>query len=69
MRRTSAMLAVASGAAAVRGTSDVARGAQRLARPERQGTPGTATSVLALPFTGDDDTTSTVMSGWSPCSY
>ena len=33
------------------------------ARPERQGTPGTATSVLALPFTGDDDTTNMVMSG------
>ena len=32
-------------------------------RPERQGQPGTATSVLALPFTGDDDTTNTVMSG------
>jgi putative ABC transport system permease protein len=33
------------------------------ARPERPGIPGTATSVLALPFTGDDDTTSMVMSG------
>jgi len=33
------------------------------ARPERRGKPGTATSVLALPFTGDDDTTNTVMSG------
>ena len=33
------------------------------ARPERQGRPGTATSVLALPFTGDDDTTNMVMSG------
>jgi putative ABC transport system permease protein len=32
-------------------------------RPERQGMPGTATSVLALPFTGDDDTTDMVMSG------
>ena len=33
------------------------------ARPERQGMPGTATSVRALPFTGDDDTTNLVMSG------
>lgn len=33
------------------------------ARPERRGRPGTATSVLALPFTGDDETTSMVMSG------
>jgi putative ABC transport system permease protein len=33
------------------------------ARPERPGRPGTATSVRALPFTGDDDTVSTVMSG------
>lgn len=33
------------------------------ARPEQQGKPGSATSVLALPFTGDDDTTNTVMSG------
>ena len=32
-------------------------------RPERQGQPGTATSVVALPFTGDDDITNTVMSG------
>jgi putative ABC transport system permease protein len=32
-------------------------------RPERQGAPGTATSVLALPFTGDDGTTNVVMSG------
>jgi putative ABC transport system permease protein len=32
------------------------------ARPEQQAKPGTATSVLALPFTGDDDTTNTVMS-------
>jgi putative ABC transport system permease protein len=32
-------------------------------RPERQGQPGTATSVAALPFTGDDDTTNTVLSG------
>ena len=32
-------------------------------RPERQGQPGTATSIIALPFTGDDDTTNTVMSG------
>ena len=32
-------------------------------RPERQGMPGTATSVLALPFTGDDETTNIVMSG------
>jgi predicted permease len=32
-------------------------------RPERQNQPGTATSVLALPFTGDDDTINTVMSG------
>ena len=32
-------------------------------RPERQGMPGTATSVRALPFTGDDDTTNMVMSG------
>ena len=32
-------------------------------RPERQGQPGTATSVVALPFTGDDDTTNMVMSG------
>ena len=31
-------------------------------RPERQGQPGTATSVLALTFTGDDDTTNIVMS-------
>jgi len=33
------------------------------ARPERQGQPGTATSVRALPFTGDDETTNAVMSG------
>ena len=33
------------------------------ARPERPGQPGTATSVLALAFTGDDDTTNAVMSG------
>ena len=33
------------------------------ARPERQGIPGSATSVRALPFTGDDDTTNLVMSG------
>lgn len=33
------------------------------ARPERRGMPGTATSVLALPFTGDDETTNIVMSG------
>ena len=33
------------------------------ARPERQGRPGSAASVLALPFTGDDDTTNMVMSG------
>jgi predicted permease len=33
------------------------------ARPERQGRPGTATTVLALPFTGDDDTINTVMAG------
>jgi putative ABC transport system permease protein len=32
-------------------------------RPERQGRPGTATSVHALPFTGDDDTINTVMAG------
>jgi putative ABC transport system permease protein len=32
-------------------------------RPEQQGKPGTATSVLALPFTGDDDSTNMVMSG------
>ena len=32
-------------------------------RPERQGMPGTATSVRALPFTGDDDSTNIVMSG------
>jgi putative ABC transport system permease protein len=33
------------------------------ARPELRGLPGTATSVQALPFTGDDDTTDMVMSG------
>lgn len=33
------------------------------ARPARQGKPGTATSVLALPFTGDDDIINTVMAG------
>lgn len=33
------------------------------ARPERHGRPGTATSVRALPFTGDDDTINTVMAG------
>ena len=33
------------------------------ARPERQGRPGTATSVRALPFTGDDNTFNMVMSG------
>lgn len=33
------------------------------ARPERQGRPGTATSVLTLPFTGDDDIINTVMAG------
>jgi predicted permease len=33
------------------------------ARPERQGKPGTATSVLVLPFTGDDDVINTVMVG------
>jgi predicted permease len=33
------------------------------ARPERQGRPGTAASVLALPFTGDDDIINTVMAG------
>ena len=33
------------------------------ARPERQGRPGTATSVLALPYTGDDDIINTVMAG------
>lgn len=33
------------------------------ARPERRAAPGTATSVRALPFTGDDDTTNTVLSG------
>lgn len=32
-------------------------------RAERRGQPGTATSVVALPFAGDDDTTNTVMSG------
>lgn len=32
-------------------------------RPEQQGRPGTATSVRALPFTGDDATTDMVMSG------
>lgn len=32
-------------------------------RAERQGQAGTATSVVALPFAGDDDTTNTVMSG------
>ena len=32
-------------------------------RPEQPGQPGTATSVLALPYTGDDQTTSMVMSG------
>jgi putative ABC transport system permease protein len=33
------------------------------ARPERKGRPGTATTVLALPFTGDDDAINTVMTG------
>jgi putative ABC transport system permease protein len=33
------------------------------ARPEREGQPGTATTVVALPFAGDDDTTNVVMSG------
>ena len=32
-------------------------------RPERNGRPGTATSIRALPFTGDDDSTNIVMSG------
>ena len=32
-------------------------------RPEQPGRPGTATSVLALPYTGDDETTNLVMSG------
>ena len=32
-------------------------------RPERIGRPGTATSIRALPFTGDDETTDIVMSG------
>lgn len=32
-------------------------------RPERPRQPGTATSVIALPFTGDDNTTNTVMTG------
>ena len=32
-------------------------------RPERPRRPGTAISVLALPFTGDDDLINTVMSG------
>jgi putative ABC transport system permease protein len=32
-------------------------------RAERPGQPGTATSVVALPFAGDDDTTNMVMSG------
>ena len=32
-------------------------------RPEQQGKPGTATSVLALPFTGDEDLVNVVMSG------
>jgi predicted permease len=33
------------------------------ARPEQPRRPGTATSVRALPFTGDDDTINTVMAG------
>ncbi len=33
------------------------------ARPEQPGRPGTATTVLALPFTGDDDAINTVMAG------
>jgi len=32
-------------------------------RPELRGRPGTATTVIALPFTGDEDTTHRVMSG------
>ena len=32
-------------------------------RPEQPGRPGTATSVQALPYTGDDETTNLVMSG------
>lgn len=33
------------------------------ARPERSGRPGTATTVVALPFTGDEDSINAVMAG------
>ena len=50
----------------LRGGLDVDGATAELAaysRPEQPGRPGTATSVRALPYTGDDQTTTMVMSG------